>query len=160
MGKIKEPPSHRPVFPWGGPRSLRERLVDPSQLERVKTKARKGDPKNPALPSAALMEFIGPPHSAEELRLPWPPQPPGLGAELSSFVDRSHLQAAVERGSEEATVALHGALGRVSAAPERTDELVALLGREQRMLERLTQLQAELVEIQRRVREEQRETGY
>jgi hypothetical protein len=66
MAKISQQPP-APLWPWGGPRSVRERLVDPKQLDR---KSRKGDPKNPALASAALLEFLAPAHSSEEVRLP------------------------------------------------------------------------------------------
>jgi hypothetical protein len=159
MAKIKPPPPRGPVFPWGGPRSVRERLVDSSQLERPKKKSRKADPKNPALPSAALMAFIGPAHSAEEMRLPVPTQPLGHGAELTAFSDRPHLETAVGRGAEVAMLALESALHRVSATPERVAQLEALLGREQQMLELLAKLHGQMEEIQRRMREEQKETG-
>jgi hypothetical protein len=159
MSKIKQQPPRGPVFPWGGPKSVRERLVDPSQLERAK-KGRKGDPNNPVLPSAALMDSIGPAHSAEEMRLPMPAHLTGNGAELSAFSDRPHLQRAAERGAEEATAALETALQRVRATPERMEQLELLLGEERQMLELLAQLNRELEEIRRRVREEQKETGY
>jgi hypothetical protein len=160
MAKIKQQPPREPVFPWGGRWSVRDRLVDPSQFERVRKNGRKADPRNPALPSAALMDFIGPAHSAEEMRLPMPPQPRGHGAELSAFSDRAHLQAAVERGSEESSVALERALQGVSPSPQRMREIEALLGREARMIERLAQLREELEEILCRMREEQKERGY
>ena len=156
MPKIKE----QSVFRWVGPKRLRERLVDPLQLERAGKARRQGDPKHPALASAALMDFIGPAHSADELRLPLPPQPGGRYAELTPFSDRPNLQAAVERGVAENTAALERALRGVSAVPKRMAELEILLGRERRMLERLARLHGEIEEIQRRVREEQKESGY
>ena len=73
MAKINQQPPKTPMWPWGGPRSVRERLVDPAQFDRKKKLKKAGDPKNPALASAALMDFIGPAHSSEELRLPLPP---------------------------------------------------------------------------------------
>src|ERR671930_2345062 len=133
MPKIKE----QSVFRWSAPKGLRERLVNRSQLERAVKARRKGDPKHPALASAALMDFIGPAHSADELRLPLPPQPGGRYAELTPFSDRPNLQAAVERGVAEKTAALERALRGVSAVPKRMAELEILLGRERRMLERL-----------------------
>ena len=51
MAKVGQQPK-APLWPWGGPRSVRDKLVDKTQ---VTSKARKkGDPKNPALASAAL----------------------------------------------------------------------------------------------------------
>src|SRR5579883_2089807 len=96
MAKINLPP-RAPPWPWGGPRSVREKLVDPSQLDRKK-KAKKGDPKNPALPSADLLDSIGPAHSADELRLPLPPHPEGHDADLSGFNDRPMFDAIADRG--------------------------------------------------------------
>ncbi|HYX91012.1 MAG TPA: hypothetical protein VE782_05590 [Myxococcaceae bacterium] len=160
MPKIKEHAARGSVFRWGAPKGLRERLVNRSQLERARKARRKGDPKHPALASAALMDFIGAAHSGDELRLPSPPQPGGRYAELTPFSDRPNLQAAVERGVAEKTAALERALRGVSAVPKRMAELEILLGRERRMLERLARLHGEIEEIQRRVREEQKESGY
>jgi hypothetical protein len=159
MAKIQQPPG--PVFPWGGPRSVRERLIDPSQLQRANKKGRKGDPKNPALPSADLMDFIGPAHTADEARLPMPPNPRGHDAELAAFSDRPHLQSAVERGlGGGGSVSLDEALERLPAAPDRLERLKALLGREQQMLALVGQLHQDVDEIQRRIRDEQKERGY
>jgi hypothetical protein len=157
MAQIKQPPLG-PRWPWGGPRSVRERLVDPAQLERRKTK--KGDPKNPPLASAALMDFIGPAHSSEELRLPLPPQPPGMEAELQGFSDRPHLQTALHRAGEEQTRALERRLSRLSVPADRLGRLQALMRGEEQMLELLRDLNQDVEEIQRRIREELREEGY
>ncbi len=90
MAKINQQPPRAPLWPWGGPRTVREKLVDPSQLDRKK-KTKAGNPKNPALASSALLDFIGPAHSSEELRLPLPPMPFGHEADLERFSDRPHL---------------------------------------------------------------------
>jgi len=58
MAKVNQQPPRAPLWPWGGPRSVRDRLVEPRQLDTRKTK-KKGDPKNPSLASAALLDFIG-----------------------------------------------------------------------------------------------------
>lgn len=160
MAKINNPPPRAPLWPWGGPKSVRERLVDPSQLERAKKKGRKGDPKNPALPTAELMDFIGPAHTSEELRLPLPPHPRGHDADLAAFTDRPHLQAVTERAGQEQTRALEKGLARLNAPAERVDRLRALLAREGQMLELIGDLHADVDEIQRRMREEQKDMGF
>ena len=91
MAKINQGPIQRsPMWPWGGPRAVREKLVDRNQFKALR---KKGDPKNPALASAELLDFIGPAHSAEELRLPMPPAPAGHDADVESYTDRPHLWA-------------------------------------------------------------------
>lgn len=160
MAKINQQPPRAPLWPWGGPRSVKERLVDPAQLDRAKKKGRKGDPKNPALPSAELLDFIGPAHSSEELRLPMPPHPKGHDADLAAFTDRSVLGTVAERAGEEQTRALEKNLTRVNAQPDRLERLKALLSREQQMLTLIADLNSDVDEIQRRMREEQKETGY
>lgn len=160
MAKINHQPPRAPLWPWGGPRSVRERLVDPAQLDKAKKKGRKGDPKNPALPSAELMDFIGPAHSSDELRLPLPPHPRGHDADLAAFQDRPQLEAAMDRAGQEQTRAIERGLATLNAPPERLERLKALLAREQQMLSLVDSMNGELQEIQRRMREEQKETGY
>ena len=77
MASIRQQPQ-APQWPWGGPQALRSKVVNRGQIEKKGVK-KKGDPKNPALASTALLDFIGPAHSAEELRLPLPPMPAGHG---------------------------------------------------------------------------------
>src|SRR4051795_2018801 len=101
MAKINQPPVPQPAWPWGGPRAVREKLVNRTQVDTKKTK-KKGDPKNPSLASAALLDFIGPAHSSEELRLPLPVFPEGHDADLDGYVDRQNLQAIAERGDGDA----------------------------------------------------------
>ncbi len=160
MAKINQPPPRVPLWPWGGPKSVRERLVDPAQLDRAKKKGRKGDPRNPALASAELLDFIGPAHTSDELRLPLPPGPKGHDADLAAFQDRPYLGTVAQRAGEEQTRALEKHLARVSAPPERLERMRALLAREQQMLDLVTDLHSEVEEIQRRMREEQKEMGY
>src|SRR5687768_11448879 len=116
MAKINNPPPRTPVWPWGGPRSVREKLVEPSQLERKK-KAKSGNAKNPALASHALLDFIGPAHSSEDLRLPMPPHPGGHDADLEGFTDRPQLKSVAERQDGDGKRQFEHALAKISAPP-------------------------------------------
>ena len=158
MAKINNQPPRAPLWPWGGPRSVREKLVDPSQFDRKKRKA--GNPRNPALASAALLDFIGPAHSSEEMRLPSPPNPKGHDADLEGFSDRPHLGRVAGRAEEEQRQLLERGLSRVNAPPERLERLKGLLQREAQMLALVGQVHEESQEIQRRIREERRDEGY
>lgn len=144
MAKINQQPPPTPMWPWGGPRSVRERLVGRTELDRKKA-LKKGDPKSPALASAALLEFIGPAHSSEELRLPMPPHPEGHDADLESMLDRPYLQSFRRRGASEQP--LERGLSRVNAAPDRVDRLKALLGREAQMLNLVEKVGTDMQEI-------------
>jgi hypothetical protein len=158
MAKINNQPPRAPLWPWGGPNSVREKLVNPSQLDRKKRKI--GNPKNPALASAALLDFIGPAHSSEEIRLPTPPHPKGHDADLEGLSDRPYLGSVAGRGDSEQRQLLERSLGRINAQPDRMDRLKGLLQREAQMLALVGQVHAEVQEIQRRMREEQQDEGY
>ncbi len=160
MAKINEQPPRAPLWPWGGPRSVRERLVDPAQLDRKKKAGKKGDPKNPALASTALLDFIGPAHSSEELRLPMPPHPSGHDADLEGFNDFSALQSVADRSEGDSRKAIERGLGRVTAAPDRVERMKALLNREWQMLALVAHFKDEVAEIQRKVREEQKDQRF
>lgn len=146
------------MWPWGGPRSVREKLVDRAQLDR-KGARKKGDPKNPSLASAALIDFIGPAHSADELRLPMPVPPGGHDADLEGFVDRPFLAQVAARLEDEAQGSIERGLSSVKATPERVERLKALLGREAQMLRLVAQVSDEVSEIERRRREETSEVA-
>ncbi|QRK04582.1 hypothetical protein JQX13_30565 [Archangium violaceum] len=158
MAKINNQPPRAPLWPWGGPRAVREKLVDPSQFDRKKRKA--GNPKSPALASAALLDFIGPAHSSEEIRLPEPPLPKGHEADLEGMSDRPYLGSVAGRADGEQRQMLERSLGRINAPPERMERLKGLLQREAQMLALVGQVHSEVLEIQRRMREEQRDEGY
>ncbi len=160
MAKINQQPPRAPLWPWGGVRSVRDRLVDPSQLDRKKKAGKKGDPKNPALASAELLDFIGPAHSSDELRLPMPPFPAGHDADLEAFQDAPHLAKVAERADSDERRAIERMLSRVQAPPDRIERLKALLGREGQMLGLVQKLNDEVAEIRRRMREEQKEEGF
>ncbi|AKF80762.1 hypothetical protein MFUL124B02_15560 [Myxococcus fulvus 124B02] len=150
MARINNQPPGGPQWPWGGPRSVRERLVDPSQVDRKKLR-KTGNPKNPALASAALLDFIGPAHSSEELRLPLPPHPGGHEADLEGFSDRPHLASVAGRGSDASRHLLERGLARINATPDRLERLKALLNREASMLTLVDQVNEETKEIIRRM---------
>ncbi|EPX58089.1 hypothetical protein D187_004378 [Cystobacter fuscus DSM 2262] len=158
MAKINNQPPRAPLWPWGGPRAVREKLVEPSQFDRKKRKA--GNPKNPALASAALLDFIGPAHSSEELRLPTPPQPRGHDADLEGFSDRPFLGSVAGRADTEQRQLLERSLSLINTTPERMERLKGLLQREAQMLSLVSQVHADIQDIQRRMREEQQEEGY
>lgn len=158
MAKINNQPPRAPVWPWGGPRSVRDKLVDPSQFDRKKRKA--GNPKSPALASAALLDFIGPAHSSEEVRLPEPPHPKGHDADLEGLSDRPLLGSVAGRADGDQRQLLERSMGRINAPPERMERLKGLLQREAQMLALVGQVHSEVQEIQRRMREEQQEEGY
>lgn len=151
---VKNQPPISP-WPWGGQRTVQERKVQPGQVDRRKRAEKKGDPRNPPLASFELLDFIGPGHTSEELRLPPPPLPPGHDADVEPFYDRPHLKSVADRGESGARQELERALAKVNAPPDRLDRLKALLGRESQMLELVAQLSDEVEEIMRRVREEQ-----
>jgi len=159
MAKINQQIPRGPAWPWGGPSSVREKLVNRAQLEK-KNVRKKGDPKNPALASAALLDSINPAHSAEELRLPMPPMPAGHEADIESYTDRSRLSSVAERAQDDQRSLLEAGLQSVRAAPDRVDRLKSLLAREQQMLEVVGSLSLDMEEIQRRMREEQAEEGF
>jgi hypothetical protein len=154
MAKIGQPPPPPPApqWPWGGPRSVRDKLVDRTQLER-KNVRKKGDPKNPSLASASLLDFIGPAHSAEELRLPMPVLPGGHDADLSGFNDRPHLAAAGDRLAEQQAL-IDRSLPALRAAPDRIERLKSFLQREGLMLDLVGKVTDEMREIERLRREE------
>lgn len=154
-----QPPS--PMWPWGTQGQVRNRLVNRTQLvDKTDRKKKKGDPKNPALPSAALLDFIGPAHSADELRLPEPPMPEGHDADLENYNDRQFLAEARELADPDSRRALDKNLARVQMPPERMERLKALLSREAQMLQLVSRLSEDVDEIQRRIREEQKEGRY
>lgn len=159
MARINNQPPKTPAWPWGGPRSVRERLVSPSQVDRKKLR-KSGNPKSPALASAALLDFIGPAHSSEELRLPLPPHPGGHDADLEGFSDRPHLASVAGRGEEDQRRMLERGLSKVNAPPERLERLKALLHRESAMLTLVDQVNEETKEIIRQMWAAQKDEGY
>lgn len=149
MAKIDQ----QPVWPWGAPGVVREKLVEVKQLQRRNLRG-KGDPKKPALASAALLDSIGPAHSSEDIRLPMPPPPPGNDAAVTGYMDRGPLVSVAERLAEAHERAINRALETVRAPPERVERLKSLLGREAEMLDLVASLSSAMVEIERRRRQE------
>jgi 3',5'-cyclic AMP phosphodiesterase CpdA len=142
------------MWPWGAPSTVRDKIVNRAQVEKQGLR-KKGDPKNPALASSALLDSIAPAHSAEELRLPMPVLPGGHDADVESFLDRPFLSNVSERLSDEQQSALERGLGALKAPPERVDRLKSLLQREQQMLQLVGNVSSDISEIERRRREEQ-----
>jgi len=160
MAKINNGMPQVPQWPWGTPGQVRSRMVDRAQVVDKKRKGRKADPKNPALPSAALLDSIGPAHGADELRLPMPPMPEGHEADVSPLSVREHLGELAQLTHPEARGMVERGIGKLSAAPDRVDRLRGLLQREAQMLELLGRFSDDVQEIQRRMREEQKEGRY
>ena len=158
MAKINNQPPRTPLWPWGAPGAVREKLVNPAQFDRKKRKV--GNPKSPALASAALLDFIGPAHSSEEIRLPQPPHPRGHEADLEAMPDRPFLGSVAGRGDTDQRQMLERSLGRINAPPERMERLKGLLQREAQMLSLVGQVHSDIQDIQRRMREEQQDEGY
>jgi len=149
-----------PLWPWGGTRSIREKLVDPAQFDRKKKARKLGDPKQPPLASAALLEFMGAGHTSDEVRLPPPPSPFGQGTEeITPFPDRAFTRTVVERGEEGQRFAVESALSRVSVAPDKLERMKAVLNREAQMLSLLGRVQTDTDEIIERMKEEYKANG-
>lgn len=146
------------VWPWGGPRSVRERLVNPSVFERKKRR-KTGDPKSPALASADLLDFMGPGHTSDELRLPMSPGYGDGGEEFRPFPDRELTAEICELGGVEARAELEKMLGRLALAPGRHARVAEMLGREARMLEVLGRMQADVDEVVERMKAEYKANG-
>ena len=160
MSKVGNPPNRLPLWPWGGPRSIREKLVDPAQFDRKKRARKLGDPKRPPLASADLLEFIGPGHTSDELRLPPPPSPLGEGNEdIAPFPDRAFTRQVVERGEGGSVQALEAALSQISAPPDRLERMRAVLHREAQMLALLAKVQADTEEVIERMKVEHKTGG-
>ncbi|MFN7130921.1 MAG: hypothetical protein ACK4N5_02490 [Myxococcales bacterium] len=157
MAKIGQP--RIPVWPWGGPRSVREKLVDPAQFDRKRRK-KVGDPKRPALASAELLEFMGPGHASDEVRLPPPPSPYADGArEITPFPDRAFTREVVSHGDEASQRALDAAFARISAAPDKLERMKSLLQREAQMLSLLKDLQSDTEAIIEMMKREYKANG-
>lgn len=154
-----EVPSNRaPAWPWGGPRSVRDRLLNPSAFDR-KRRRKSGDPKSPALASADLLDFIGPGHSSDELRMPLPPGYGDGAEEFRPFPDREVTAELCELGNAQARGDLEKALKRLALPPERQAYLAAVLAREAQMLEVLGRIQADVEEVVERMKAECKSTG-
>jgi hypothetical protein len=148
-----------PMWPWGGPRSIRERLVDPTQFDKKKKLKKLGNPKNPSLASMALLDWIGPGHTAEEMRLPLPPFPEGHDADLEGRNDLPNLGQVAERGSPQERQTLERNLARINVPQDRLERMKALLSRESQMLGLIGHLSEDMKEINRKMKEEQAGEG-
>lgn len=160
MSKVGDQNPKTPVWPWGGPQSVRDRLVDPSQFDWRKRPRKLGDPKKPSLASSELLDFMGPGHTSDELRLPPPPSPFGEGTEeIAPFPDRAFTRQVVARGDAPQRKAVESALERATISPERLDRMRAILQREGQMLALLGAIQADTDEIIQRMKDENTVAG-
>ena len=157
-GRIPNQPPALGFWPW--PRNVREKLVERAQLDRTKKGAKRGDPKNPPLASAALLDFMSPGHSSEELRLPLPPDPRQANANATDATDQPSLAGLMQKGDSALSEGLGRLLGRLQADPRRLEQLKGLLSREAGLLKVMGRVNADLAEIQRRIKEEQQTRGY
>jgi hypothetical protein len=159
MAEINRPPPN-PYWPWGANRLVREKIVALEQLERKQRAKRRADPKNPPLASSALLEFMGPGHTSEELRLPEPQIPVELQAELGGEVGLSVLRSIKDRSEPDSQKKLERGLTQVKATPERVERLRSLMRCETDMLGLMGNLHDAVSEIERLRREESKDEGY
>lgn len=159
MAKINQQPQPGPMWPWGGPRNVRERLVDRAQLDRTKKTGKTGNPKAPAMASSALLDSIGPAHNSEGLRLPLPTPPPGHDADVETFYDRPHLINVGRRSEDDKKQMLDRAFARLNAPPDRVERMKALLAREAQMLSICENVGSEMKEILRLMWDAQKDEG-
>ena len=159
-GRINNPNPNAAFWPWPG--NVREKLVERGQLiERKKASKKKtGDPKNPPLASAALLEFMGPGRSSEELRFPAPISPRQGEARMAEDSGLEALGGLLERADDAQNANLSRDLGRLNVPADRLERLNALLQREAGMLQVMGRLQGDLAEIHRRIRDESKTRGY
>jgi hypothetical protein len=146
------------MWPWGGAKNVQEKLVKASQLKSRRAN-RKGDPKALPLASAALLEFIGPARSSEELRLPAPPMPWERDPS-NSFSEHENLEQALERSSPESSKQLQKQLLMLQVPADRLERLKSMLAYEESMLQLVGEVSGSIREIERLRREEQQEEGY
>jgi len=158
MSKVNTPSPKSSMWPWGGAKNVQEKLVRASQV-RTQRANRKGDPKAIPLASAALLEFIGPAHSSEELRLPAPPMPWERDAS-NTLSEREGLAQALERCSPESSKQLQKQLLGLQMPPERLERLKSMLAYEESMLELVGEVSWGMEEIERLRKLEQQEEGY
>jgi hypothetical protein len=158
VGRINNPNPQPAFWPW--PANVKEKLVDRAQLDRKKGKTKAGDARNPPLASAALMEFMGPGHTSEELRLPLPIAPYERDAQTSGGTDQPVVAELMDKASGLNTDSLQRTMARLQVPPARLDQLKSLLGREAAMLGVMSRLGDDMAEIQRRMKDEQKTRGY
>ena len=160
MANINQRPPQPPYWPWGPRRTVRERLVDLKQLRDRQLARKKGDPKNPPLASAELIDFMGPGHSSDAVRLPPPPLPIELEAEVGGEVGLATLKTLADRAGEEKNQPLSRNLSSVNATPERVDRMQALLRCESDMLSLMGNLHQAAQHVENMRREETKDEGY
>ena len=158
-GRINNPNAGAAFWPWSA--NVREKIVERAQLvDRKKVKKKGGDPKNPPLASAALLEFMGPGHTSEELRFPAPVSPRAGEPRTSEESALPALENMLDRGSDQATQGVARELQRLNVPADRLERLRGLLQREAGMLQVMNRLSTDLADIHRRIRDENKGKGY
>jgi len=160
IGDGQPPPSRIPIWPWGGPRSVREKLVDPAQLDRKRRK--KGDPRSPPLASAELLDFIGPGHTADEVRLPPPPSPYGEGdaaVDIQPFPDRTFTRQVSERREDHGRRSIESALARLGIPSDKMERMRAFIHREAQMIALVGRVQTETDAVIEKMKQEYKANG-
>jgi hypothetical protein len=160
MARIGQPPTPPPsVWPWSQVRTSREKLVEPSEFER-KRRLKKGDPRNPPLASAELLEFMGPGSSSDDLRLPPPPGSAGSTAgDVPVFPDRTLTRQATDRVDERSRLGMEKALAKANLPADRLDRLKSLLRTEAQMITLLQRIQKESDAVIERMKSELKANG-
>ncbi|MBS2030512.1 MAG: hypothetical protein JST54_21600 [Deltaproteobacteria bacterium] len=158
-GRINNPNAGAAFWPWSA--NVREKIVERAQLiDRKKTKKKGGDPKNPPLASAALLEFMGPGHTSEELRFPAPVSPRAGEPRTAEESALPALEGMLDRGSDAANQGIAKEIQRLGVPADRMERLRGLLQREAGMLQVMGRLSTDLAEIHRRIRDENKGKGY
>ena len=158
-GRINNPNAGAAFWPWSA--NVREKIVERAQLiDRKKAKKKGGDPKNPPLASAALLEFMGPGHTSEELRFPAPVSPRAGEPRTAEESALPALENMLDRGSDSANQGIAKEIQRLGVPAERMERLRGLLQREAGMLQVMGRLSTDLAEIHRRIRDENKGKGY
>jgi len=158
-GPINGNPNPASFWPWAG--NVREQIIERNQLvDRKKRKGKTGDPKNPPLASSALLEFMGPGRTSEELRFPAPLEPRSGEARLSEQGGLEAMGQLLDRAGESANQGMARELARLSVPPDRLERLKGLIQREAAMLQVMGRLQGDLTDIHRRIQDESKTRGY
>jgi hypothetical protein len=148
MSPVRPSDLRPPLWPWGGPRSVRDRLVEPSDFAQ-RLQLPKPDPRSPRLPSPALLAFSAPPPTTDSLRLTDPPASSDPGS--SDWMLLESLLARSERTGLDPSPWLPGA-----PTPEQAGVLDRRLEEEHGMLSVLRGLVHDVRWVRERVTEAQK----
>ena len=138
-----------------------ETTVKMTNVTRIEeAKKAKGDPKNPPLASSALLEFMGPGHTSEELRFPGPVSPRSGEPRLQEDGGLGDIESLLDHAGESANKSLARELSQLNVPADRLERLKGLLQREAGMLQVMGRLQSDVAEITRRMKDETKGRGF